>query len=144
VLIELGYDFLVGCGRSGQTMVLQGLWLAGLLPALVVGGELDGIRGVAIGHAVVSAGLVLPAFGVAAVRAGVPVRTLLAALARPLAGSALLAAAVLGVQAVTEPSWEQLVLAGAAGLAVYLPVVAPLRGLVRAGWLGAQPAAQPA
>jgi PST family polysaccharide transporter len=129
VLNELGYDFLVACGHSRVTLNLQALWVAALVPALTIGTHLDGIRGAAAGHAVVSFGLMVPAFGVAVVRAGVPARVLLHALARPLVGTALLVAAVLAVRAGTHPGWWQLVLAGLAGLAVYAPVVAPLRHL---------------
>jgi len=143
VLIELAYDFLVACGRSGSTMVLQGCWLAGLLPALVVGTHLGGIAGAAAGHAVVSAGLLLPAFGAVVVRTGVPVRAMVSALARPVAGTALLVTAVLAVRLVTQPGWWQLVLGGMAGLAVYLPVVAPLRSMVRSPLAGT-PATVPA
>lgn len=131
VFIELAYDFLVARGRSGTTLVLQGAWLAALLPALLLGAHLDGIAGAAAGHAVVSAGVMVPAFVAAVVATGVPLRSLLAAVARPVAGTALLAAAVLAVRAVTSPSLLQLLLAGGAAALVYLPVVAPLRHLLR-------------
>lgn len=129
VLNELAYDFLVACGHSRVTLYLQALWVALLLPALTVGAHLDGIRGAAAGHALVSAGVVVPAFGYAVTRAGVPGAVLLRALVRPLLGTALLAAAVLAVRAGTDPGWGQLILGGLAGLAVYAPVVAPLRHL---------------
>ncbi|MBI1758414.1 MAG: oligosaccharide flippase family protein [Actinobacteria bacterium] len=131
VLIELAYDFLVACGRARVTMALQGGWLVGLVPALLIGAHVGGIAGAAAGHAIVSGVLVLPAFAVAVVRTGVPARALLGALVRPVAGTLLLAGAVLAVRAVTTPSWTQLILGGALGLAVYLPVVAPLRHLAR-------------
>jgi O-antigen/teichoic acid export membrane protein len=132
VMNELAYDYLVACGHSRVTMYLQGLWVAGLIPALIIGTHLGGIRGAAAGHAIVSAGIVMPAFGYAVVRTGVPVRVMLSALGRPLAGTALLVAAVLAVRAATDPGWLQLVVGGLAGVAVYVPVVAPLRRLARA------------
>jgi O-antigen/teichoic acid export membrane protein len=131
VLNELAYDFLVACGHSRVTLYLQALWVAGLLPALTIGAHLDGIRGAAAGHAIVSAGVTVPAFGLAVVRAGVPGKVLLRALVRPLAGAALMAGALLVVRTGTEPGWWQLILGGLVGMAVYLPVVAPLRHLAR-------------
>jgi PST family polysaccharide transporter len=131
VFIELGYDFLVARGHSRTTMVLQGGWLVGLLPALLVGAHLGGIGGAAAGHAIVSAGVVLPAFAIAVIRTGVPARALLGSLVRPAVGTVLLAGVVLAVRALTTPSWTQLILAGVVGLAAYLPVVAPMRHLAR-------------
>ncbi|HEX5493049.1 MAG TPA: lipopolysaccharide biosynthesis protein [Mycobacteriales bacterium] len=130
VLAELLYDFLVAAGRSRATMVLQGLWLAALLPALLAGTRLDGIRGAALAHALVGLCLVIPAFAVAVARTGVPWRPWLAPLGRPLAGAALLVVAVVAVRSVTTPGFVQLVAGGVAGVAVYLPVVAPMRRLV--------------
>jgi O-antigen/teichoic acid export membrane protein len=129
VLNELAYDLLVACGHSRVTLYLQGLWVALLLPALTIGAHVDGIRGAAAGHALVSFGIVVPAFGYAVTRTGVPGAVLLRALTRPLIGTALLCAAVLAVRAGTHPGWWQLVLGGAAGVAVYVPVVLPLRHL---------------
>src|SRR5215475_11551176 len=67
VVVELLYDFLVAAGRSRQTMLLQGLWLALLVPALVVGAHLDALRGAALAQAAVAAGVVLPLYARAAV-----------------------------------------------------------------------------
>jgi O-antigen/teichoic acid export membrane protein len=131
VLNELAYDFLVACGHSRVTLYLQALWVAGLLPALTIGAHLDGIRGAAAAHAIVSAGVIVPAFGLAVVRAGVPGMVLLRALVRPLAGATLMAGALLVIRAGTEPGWWQLILGGLVSMAIYLPVVAPLRHLAR-------------
>ena len=136
VLTELLYDFLVAVGRGGATMVLQGLWLVALLPTLTVGAHLDGIRGVALAHALVAVCLVIPVFCATVARTGVPWHPWLAPLGRPLVGTALLVAAVVAVRSVTEPGFVQLVTGGLAGVAVYLPVVAPMRHLVRGGVIG--------
>lgn len=143
VLTELLYDFLVAVGRGRDTMLLQGLWLVALLPALTVGAHLDGIRGVGLAHAVVAVCLVTPAFCLAVARTGVPWRPWLAPLGRPLVATALLVAAVVTVRWVTEPGFVQLVAGGLAGVAVYLPVIAPMRHLVRGG-VTDQPADHPA
>jgi len=131
VLTELLYDYLVAVGRSRSTLVLQGLWTGLLLIALPIGAATGRIGAVALGHALVGALIVLPAYGFAVVRLGTPARLLLAPLVRPLVGTALLGAAVLGVRATTEPGFVQLVLAGTAALAAYLPFAMPLRHLLR-------------
>ena len=131
VLVELFYDFLVAAGRSRQTLMIQGLWTVLLVPALTLGALADGIRGVALAHALVAVLIVVPVYGYAVARVGVPVRLLLRPLARPALGLVLLVLAVLGVRAVTATGLVQLILAGCAGLAVYVPVVAPLRHLAR-------------
>lgn len=132
VLLELLYDFLVALGRSRTTLVLQGLWLAALVPALSLGARLDGIHGVALAHAVVAVCVMVPAFVVAVARTGVAWRPWLASTARPLAATALLVAAVAAVRLTVPPGFTQLAAGGLAGLAVYLPAVAPMRHLVRA------------
>jgi PST family polysaccharide transporter len=131
VASELAYDFLVALGRSGTTLWLQGGWLCALGVALPLGASLDGIRGVAFAHAAVALVVMLPAYGMALARTGVSIRALLRELARPVIGCVLLALVVLTVNVLTDPSPVRLLLAGALGIAVYLPVVWPLRDLLR-------------
>ena len=73
----------------------------------------------------------LPLYARAATGVGVPLAELLRPLARPAAATALLAVAVVAVRLVTDPGPVQLVAGGLAGLAAYLPLVAPLRHLIR-------------
>jgi PST family polysaccharide transporter len=129
VASELAYDFLVALGRSGTTLWLQGSWLCALGVALPLGASLDGIRGVALAHGAVALGVMLPAYGVALARTGVSIRALLSPLARPVIGCLLLALVVVAVRTVTDPSPLRLFLGGTLGIAVYVPVVWPLRQL---------------
>jgi PST family polysaccharide transporter len=131
VLIELFYDFLVAAGRTRQTMALQGLWTALLVPALTAGALVGGIAGVALAHALVALLVVIPAYAVSVLRVGVPVRVLLRPLALPALGTVLLTGAVLVVRAAIDPGLVQLAVGCLVGFAVYLPVVAPLRKLAR-------------
>jgi PST family polysaccharide transporter len=130
VWCELGYDFLVALGRPRSTLWLQGVWLGALAVALPVGATLDGIRGVAIGHAVVAVLLVLPAYVMVVHLTGISIRRLLRELARPILGCVLLAAVVLAVRAATDTEIVELLAGGALGLAVYVPVVWPLRSVM--------------
>jgi PST family polysaccharide transporter len=130
VLGELAYDFLVALGRPRANLGVQALWLAALVPALLVGVHVGGIQGVAIGHAVVAIGVVLPAFAVVVRRAGVSMREVAAHLSRPLAGGALAAAAALAVLLVVPGGLVPLACGGAVLALVYAAVVAPMRGLL--------------
>jgi hypothetical protein len=82
-------------------------------------------------HAVVAVLLVLPAYVLAVRATGVPVGALARAVVRPVLGCALLVVVVLAVRWNTSPSFDRLLLGGVLGLAVYVPVVWPMRRLVR-------------
>ena len=131
VAAELAYDFLVALNRSQITLWLQGGWLVALGIALPVGARLGDIEGVAFAHAAVALLLMLPAYTIAVVRTGIPLRALTSPLMRPVIGCVLLMAVVVAVRLFTEPSLFQLLLGGALGVAVYLPVVWPLRHQLR-------------
>ncbi len=47
VALELAYDFLAAIGRSGVIFGINVLWFVALVPALIVGANIDGLRGVA-------------------------------------------------------------------------------------------------
>jgi PST family polysaccharide transporter len=128
---ELGYDYLVALGYARRTMWLQAGWFAALAVCLPVGARLDGIRGVGEAHAAVAVLLVLPAFVLAVRATGVPAGVLARAIARPVLGCALLVAVVLEVRWHTAPSLDRLMIGGVLGLAVYVPVVWPMRRLFR-------------
>jgi O-antigen/teichoic acid export membrane protein len=127
VASELAYDFLVALGRSRTTLWLQAGWLIALLIFLPIGASLYGIEGVAMAHAGVALLLMLPAYGIAVTRTGISLRALVAPLARPLLGTAMMVAVILLVRWFTEPSFLQLVVGGALGTLAYLPAVWPLR-----------------
>jgi PST family polysaccharide transporter len=74
---ELAYDYLTALGRPRPNLYIQGIWLAALLPALILGGRWGGITGVAMGHALVVALVVAPAYALVLRTQGVRVRSLL-------------------------------------------------------------------
>ncbi len=131
VAAELAYDFLVALGRSRTTVWLQAIWLVALIAVLPIGASVDGIQGVAIAQGAVALLLILPANAFAVARTGVSMRLLARQLVRPMVGCLALVVAVLAVRATTAPGFAQLLLGGAVGLAVYVPVVWPLRGLLQ-------------
>ncbi len=131
VAYGLFYDGLAVVGWRNTLMGIQALWLAALVPVLIVGARLHGITGVSAGHILVAAGLVGPAFLWALSRAGITVRATVAPCVRPVLGGALMAAVSLIVIRLAGGGVPGLALAIAAGFAVYLPVVYPMRALLR-------------
>lgn len=127
VAFHLAYDLLVAVGRGRAALGLHLLWLAALVPALIVGTDLDGIRGAGFGHMAVAAVVVLPALLVLLSRLGITAGDLGARLARPLAGGAVAGAVAVGTAQLVGNRFLQLALAGTLGLAAYAAVVAPLR-----------------
>lgn len=131
VAYGLIYDFMAASGRRNTLMGVQGLWLAALIPVLLIGARLRGITGVSAGHVLVAAVLVGPAFLWALSRSGIRVRSLTLACLRPLFGGVLMAVMSLLVIHVAGAGLPGLVAAIAAASAVYLPVVYPMRALLR-------------
>lgn len=130
VLLFVGYDLLVAFGASRRLLWLQALWLVVLVPALVYGTRADGIRGTAIAHVVVASVVVVPAFLLVLRRYGLGFLASFARCGRPLVGSALICGATLGVFSLVSDPLPRLVFGGLAALAVYVPVVVPMRSLL--------------
>jgi PST family polysaccharide transporter len=131
VIGELVYDFLVALDEPGKSMALQAVWLVALLAVLPIAVRAGGIVGVAVGHAAVAVGVVLPSYAIVLRATGVSLRDLAAAVIRPLAGVALGGAAAASVVLLISDRALQLG-AGALVVAVaYLAVVYPMRAMVR-------------
>lgn len=62
VFSELSYDLIVVIGRTGTVFWIQCVSLMVLIPALVLGGRMNGIGGVAMAQAAVSSLVVLPLY----------------------------------------------------------------------------------
>jgi PST family polysaccharide transporter len=131
VAYGLFYDAMAAVGRRNTLMAIQGIWLVTLIPVLFVGARLRGITGVAGGHVVVAAVIVGPAFLWALSRAGISVGSMAAACLRPAVGGVLMATASLLILHVLGQGLLGLAAAIIAGFIVYLPVVYPMRALLR-------------
>ena len=131
VAYDLIYDCLAAAGKRPSLLLVQGWWLAALVPVLLVGARTHGIVGVGAGHVVVAGPLVCPAFLWAMSRCGVKVRAILAACLRPFLGGILMAAMCELAVRLLGGGLAGIAAATAAGLAVYLPVVFPMRALLR-------------
>lgn len=62
ILFELSYDYFVVLARSQVVFTVQLVWLFALVPSLIDGARLGGIRGVAIAGLLIAATIVLPLY----------------------------------------------------------------------------------
>jgi O-antigen/teichoic acid export membrane protein len=121
LLTGIAFDILTSLGATRSTVWLNLGWCVALVPALMIGTRLDGIRGAAIAHAVVTLLVAMPLAVLALHRGGVHLRPVAPALVRPLCAAAVAAVIMLTVAWLTGPSpIVQLGLAGTAGLLGYL------------------------
>jgi O-antigen/teichoic acid export membrane protein/O-antigen ligase len=132
VAFELAYDCLVASGRRRALIITQAWWLVALVPVLIFAARARGIAGVGAGHILVAGPLVAPLFLWALSRAGISPLVVLRACARPFAGGVLMAAVALALGALHLGQIAYLFVAGTAAVAVYVPVVWPLRHLAKA------------
>jgi O-antigen/teichoic acid export membrane protein len=130
VVMFVGYDLLVALGGSRRLVGLQALWLVALVPALVLGTRLDGIRGTATAHVLVSGLLVLPAFWLVLRRYELRLAATVSGCGRPVLGALLVAGSVPLVRAALADPVAQLLVGGLVALALYAPVVLPMRRLL--------------
>jgi PST family polysaccharide transporter len=134
MLTALSFDILASLGATRSTMWLNLGWVIALVPVLVVGARLDGIRGAAMGHAAVAVLVALPLATVLLHRAGVDLRPVAAAMVRPLLGGLVAGLVMTGVAVqVTGPAVVELAVAGGAGMLVFVLVVVPRAVLKQLG-----------
>jgi len=62
VAIALLSDLLVALGMTRRLLALQGIWIAALVPAMVLGVHLGGIVGAGVAHVVVAGAVGVPAY----------------------------------------------------------------------------------
>ncbi|HST64569.1 MAG TPA: lipopolysaccharide biosynthesis protein [Mycobacteriales bacterium] len=129
VFSELAYDYFVALGRSRINLAIQGLWFGSLAVALPVGSQLDGIRGVAIGHAGIAVLVIIPTYLVMLRRVGVPAGQIVARCARPALGLVLGGLVAAAVLAFVPGRFAELAVGGTAVMVAYLAVVHPMRHL---------------
>lgn len=126
VAFDFCYDLLVGCGRSRTTFFVQGLWVALLVPALSMGANAGGIRGVALAHAVVAVLVIGPMFLAVLHGLGIAVGRLARSLVRPALAGAVAGAVAVLLQGALNGDPLRLLVAGPATVAVYAILALPL------------------
>ncbi|HEX4814817.1 MAG TPA: polysaccharide biosynthesis C-terminal domain-containing protein, partial [Nonomuraea sp.] len=126
MMLSLALDILTGQGDTRATVWMNLAYGVVLMPALVAGAHLDGIRGTAVGQVVAASLVALPVAASFLHRAGVRLGPVAPSLVRPLLAAAAAAAvtALLDRLVDRHPVLE-LLLAGSAGLIVYVALVVP-------------------
>ncbi|MEV0381964.1 oligosaccharide flippase family protein [Nonomuraea sp. NPDC050643] len=136
MLLGLALDILTGQGDTRATAWMNLAYGIVLVPALIVGTHLQGIRGTAIGQVVAALFVALPVAAYFLHRAGVRLAPVLPGLVRPLLAAGVAAAVTAFVdRLVAEHPLLELLLAGSAGLIVYVALAVPPARLRRLGHL---------
>ena len=137
ILFELTYDYFVVLARSRAVFTVQLAWLLVLIPTLIAGARLDGVRGVAMAGFAVAAFVVLPWYLIELARVGIRPRALAGGLWLPLAAAAGVGLAARGAAKVIPNDFAACAVGGsvaliAIGLLVYRlrPVLEVLRATV--------------
>lgn len=134
LLTSFAIDILVGAGATWATFWLNLGWAVAVVPALIIGTQLDGIRGTAIAHAIVAVLVAAPLAMWALHRSRVRLAPIGPALVRPLLAGGLATATCLAIAEIAGSSpFVQLATAGTAGLLVYAAAAVPRATLRRLG-----------
>ena len=124
IVLTLVGNILAGLGRSRQLLVLQFVWIACLVPALIIGVHTRGIVGAATAQEVVSIVIVLPFALWLLARAGAGSGwMIMRACVVPTAGAILAWAVATTITGLVENAWLGLALGSIAGVSAYLAVV---------------------
>jgi PST family polysaccharide transporter len=123
LLTGLALDILTGAGAPRSSLWVNIGWAVVLIPALMIGTHVYGIRGTAMAHALIGVFVALPLAIVALQRTGVRMGPIPRALVRPLAAAAACAVAAIATARVTGPNpVVELIVAGAVGMVWYLAI----------------------
>jgi O-antigen/teichoic acid export membrane protein len=122
------FDIQTGRGNTRVTIWLNLAWLAALLPALWVGASTGGIRGAAIGHAVVALVVAIPLAAWMLHRSGVDMRPVLRRIVRPVLAGVVAGLTMATVAQQLGSPFAQLVVAGGLGVVVYVLLALPAKG----------------
>jgi O-antigen/teichoic acid export membrane protein len=118
VFFELAYDYFVVLARSRVVLAVQLGWLAALIPALMAGADLGGIRGVSAAGVVVALGMVVPWYLYELSRASVRLGALARRLWLPIVMAMLAGLAAWGVSKAVQNDFGAIAISGVIGSAV--------------------------
>jgi PST family polysaccharide transporter len=122
----LAMDALMGVGATRSTLWVNVGWAVALIPTLFVATHLDSIRGAAVAQSGVGLLVAIPLAALALHRARVRLGPIGPALIRPVLGAVLAAVTAYGALRFSGPyPIVQLLVAGTAGMCVYVPVAVP-------------------
>ncbi|PKH37440.1 polysaccharide transporter, PST family [Nocardioides alpinus] len=125
VLLDLVATFLIAAGETRAVLVVQLVWLATMVPAMVLGVRVWGLAGAGWAHVVVSVAVVVPAYAMALRRVGVDVAAIGRACVLPLVVAVPAALVCWAVGRADGPDLLLLALGGAAVVVFYLAPMWP-------------------
>jgi O-antigen/teichoic acid export membrane protein len=123
---NLAMDALMGAGATRANLWVNLWWALVLIPALWWATKEWDITGAAWAQTIVGFLVVVPLSAIALRRVGIPMRPIALAVVRPLSAAAIAGGVAFLVAKVSGThAFVQLVLAGTAGLIVYVPLAVP-------------------
>jgi O-antigen/teichoic acid export membrane protein len=134
IAMELAYDCLAAVGHTTSILFVHLLWLAALIPALLIGAQHGGIVGVAWGHLIALGVIVVPAYIWALSAALLPLRSYAPGLVRPAVGGLVMVGVGVGIATLLSSDFAVLAVGGVVSVLGYAAIVVPGRGgLLRSG-----------
>jgi PST family polysaccharide transporter len=119
VVFDLMATFLIARGGSRPVLLVQLVWVAALIPAMIGCVHAWGIVGAGVAHLIVAVVVVLPVYLLVLGRQGVSLPALARAAAAPV-GAAVLTGTVVWVSSrAVDHAWRAVVLGAAIGVVVY-------------------------
>jgi PST family polysaccharide transporter len=118
IMFELAYDYLVVRRFTGSLLVVQIVWLAGLIPASIIGAKADGIGGLALAQVIVAAVVTAPLYGWFLHRSGLAVHRTVGRLVVPVLAGIIAGAAALAIAASISNPFLACVVASVPALAI--------------------------
>lgn len=119
MIFDLFVSYLLARGHSTRVLAVQAVWIIGLVPTTVFLVHQNGAVGAGLAHAVVSLGVVLPAYLVVLYRCHVDIRLVLRCLLAPVLAAVPAVCAAYFITLAVDTNFAKLVLGGVAGSVVY-------------------------
>ncbi len=118
-LFDLSASYLLARGAAKATLIVQIVWIAGLIPAVLLGMQLSGTTGVAVAHLLAAVLVVCPSYAVALHHCGADLRSLVTRLWPPLAAAIPAGALAVGSMSLTATPLTALIVGGVSGTCIY-------------------------
>lgn len=125
VVLDVFATYLIAVGKPASVLVIQSVWVAAMLPAVVIGAHNAGLAGAGWAHVAVGVLVAAPMYGVFLRRAGVDVRALGLSVARPLMWLVPSAITCTWIGRRDADPVLLLALGGVAGLVLYVAPIGP-------------------
>ena len=120
VVFDLFSGYLMARGAARSTLAVQSLWLLALIPAVIIGVRLDGLRGAGWAHVVIAVFVIFPAYLVALRRVRADLGQVFRSIVPPMLAMVPSGLAAWLVMGLLGSSVAQLLLGGAVATLVYV------------------------